>query len=76
MCVRQLDLEEQKRARWQAENVRRKHNYVPFIINLLRSVSKLLSNRTQWKGYTAARETREVSYSYSVTVTTLHAYSR
>ena len=36
MCVRQLDLEEQKRARWKAENVRRKHNYVPFIINLLR----------------------------------------
>lgn len=33
---RQLDLEEQKRARWKAENVRRKHNYVPFIINLLR----------------------------------------
>ena len=33
---RQVDLEEQKRARWKAENVRRKHNYVPFIINLLR----------------------------------------
>ena len=39
-CVRQLDLEEQKRARWKAENVRRKHNYVPFIINLLRQVSE------------------------------------
>jgi ubiquitin carboxyl-terminal hydrolase L5 len=38
--VRQLDLEEQKRARWKAENVRRKHNYVPFIINLLRQVSE------------------------------------
>jgi len=36
---RQVELEEQKRARWKAENVRRKHNYIPFIINLLRELA-------------------------------------
>ena len=58
----QLDLEEQKRARWKAENVRRKHNYVPFIINLLRCASTRVSRRVQWKGHAAAHETREAGY--------------
>jgi len=35
----QLVLEEQKVQRWKAENVRRKHNYVPFIINLLKELA-------------------------------------
>eukprot|EP00320_Phaeocystis_rex_P000591 CAMPEP_0119071910 /NCGR_PEP_ID=MMETSP1178-20130426/55604_1 /TAXON_ID=33656 /ORGANISM="unid sp, Strain CCMP2000" /LENGTH=310 /DNA_ID=CAMNT_0007053877 /DNA_START=41 /DNA_END=973 /DNA_ORIENTATION=+ len=36
---RQVDLEDQRRARWRAENVRRRHNYVPFLINLLRELA-------------------------------------
>ena len=36
----QLRLEEQKRSRWKAENLRRKHNYLPFLINLLRELAK------------------------------------
>jgi ubiquitin carboxyl-terminal hydrolase L5 len=36
----QLRFEEQKRSRWKAENLRRKHNYLPFLINLLRELAK------------------------------------
>jgi ubiquitin carboxyl-terminal hydrolase L5 len=36
----QLMLEEQKRERWAIENRRRKHNYLPFIINLLKELAK------------------------------------
>lgn len=36
----QLLVEEQKRERWAIENRRRKHNYLPFIINLLTELAK------------------------------------
>lgn len=34
-----LQAEEEKRARWMAENARRRHNYLPFCVELLRSLT-------------------------------------
>jgi len=37
---RQLEDEQHKMDRWKVENLRRKHNYVPFIFNLLRMLAE------------------------------------
>ena len=51
----QLALEEQKLNRWKAENIRRKHNYVPFIVNLL----KLLAERGELMPLVDAAKSRK-----------------
>ncbi|KAF2358731.1 Peptidase C12 ubiquitin carboxyl-terminal hydrolase [Trinorchestia longiramus] len=39
--LRQLMIEEEsKRARWRQENIRRKHNYLPLIVNMLQMLAK------------------------------------
>jgi ubiquitin carboxyl-terminal hydrolase L5 len=35
-----ISQEEQKRANWKSENIRRKHNYIPFIVTLLQQLAK------------------------------------
>merc|ERR1711997_634783 len=34
-----LEEEEMKRAKWRSENIRRRHNYLPLIMELLRSLA-------------------------------------
>jgi len=55
----ELAQEEQKRAQWKLENVRRRHNYVPFIINFL----KVLAERGELMPLVEAAKKRRKSSS-------------
>jgi ubiquitin carboxyl-terminal hydrolase L5 len=39
-CQNKISAEDEKFAGWKMENIRRKHNYIPFVINLLRILSE------------------------------------
>jgi ubiquitin carboxyl-terminal hydrolase L5 len=40
VCLRAQQEEDAKVAAWKMENLRRKHNYVPFVVNLLRMLAE------------------------------------
>jgi ubiquitin carboxyl-terminal hydrolase L5 len=52
----QIQEERDKRARWADENIRRRHNYVPFLFNMLRliaekgQINKLIERARNLKG--------------------------
>jgi len=50
-----IQMEQQKAEQWKMENRRRKHNYVPFIVNLL----KLLAERGELGGLIEAAKSRK-----------------
>lgn len=51
----EIQMEQQKVEQWKIENRRRKHNYVPFIVNLL----KLLAERGELMPLVEAAKTRK-----------------
>jgi ubiquitin carboxyl-terminal hydrolase L5 len=56
----ELDLEESKVAEWRNENIRRRHNYIPFVFALLKEVAaakKLTQALELAKSHTEVRQT-------------------
>ena len=57
-----LEEEEGKRSRWKIENVRRKHNYLPLIINMMKILAedgKLMPIYEAAKEKAKARQSKE-----------------